>query len=198
MNRLNPLNDYIFKRLMEETEHLIAFLNAVLDVKDQQRLISLEIINSKELTAEMIHDKASRLDVWAKTADGMQLNIEIHKGNPLHRWLKFLDKNTSEEELKELSEMDQAIRNVEAKLEYLSSDAETIALYRAREATLHERANMINSAKAEGRIEGETEKAIRMAQNLLAMGIAVETIAKAAELPVEKIMGLQKQPQHWN
>jgi hypothetical protein len=52
---------------MEETNHLIAFLNAVLDAKDQQRLISLEIINNKELTAEMIYDKTSRLDVWAKT-----------------------------------------------------------------------------------------------------------------------------------
>ncbi|MGD8400874.1 MAG: Rpn family recombination-promoting nuclease/putative transposase, partial [Bacillota bacterium] len=81
MDRLNPLNDYIFKRLMEETDHLIAFLNAVLDAKDQQRLISLEIINSKELTAEMIYDKASRLDVWAKTADGMQLNIEVQLTN---------------------------------------------------------------------------------------------------------------------
>jgi hypothetical protein len=38
----------------------------------------------------------------------------------------------------------------EAKLESLSSDAKTIALYRAREAALHKRANMINSAKAEG------------------------------------------------
>jgi DNA-binding phage protein len=38
MKRLNPLNDYIFKRLMEEPEHLIVFLNAILDAKDQQRL----------------------------------------------------------------------------------------------------------------------------------------------------------------
>jgi DNA-binding phage protein len=47
MNRLNPLNDYIFKRLMEDTEHLIVFLNAILDAKDQKRLVSLEIINNK-------------------------------------------------------------------------------------------------------------------------------------------------------
>jgi predicted transposase/invertase (TIGR01784 family) len=83
--------------------------------------------------------------------------------------------------------MDQNIKQAEAKLEYLSSDAETIALYHAREATLHERANMINSAKE----EGKTEKAIRIAQNLLAMGMAIETVAKAAELPVEKIIELQ-------
>lgn len=41
MNRLNPLNDYIFKRLMEDAEYLIAFLNAVLDAEDQKRLISV-------------------------------------------------------------------------------------------------------------------------------------------------------------
>jgi hypothetical protein len=68
MNRLNPLNDYIFKRLMEDTEHLIVLLNAILDAKEQKKLVSLKIINNKELNAEMIYDKASRLDVWAKTA----------------------------------------------------------------------------------------------------------------------------------
>jgi hypothetical protein len=39
------------------------------------------------------------------------------RATPLHRWLKFLDKNASAEELKELIAMDQTIRNVEAKLE---------------------------------------------------------------------------------
>jgi predicted transposase/invertase (TIGR01784 family) len=289
MDRLNPLNDYIFKRLMEETEHLIAFLNAVLDAKDQKKLISLEILKSKELTAEMIYDKTSRLDVWAKTADGMQLNIEVQltnqhnmdkrtifywgklfldgikqgedyknltkvitvnlldfeylkldrfhtkyhlwedeekqymltdlieihfielpkferlaqkdfKGNPLHRWLKFLDQNTSEAELKELSKMDPTIKNAAAKLEYLSSDAETIALYRAREATLHERANMINSAKAEGKeegriegkIEGKNEANLEIAGNLLSMGLKIENIAKATGLDIAQINELKK------
>jgi predicted transposase/invertase (TIGR01784 family) len=81
MNRLNPLNDYIFIKLMEEPDMLIVFLNAVLDAKDQKRLISVEIINNKELTAELIYDKASRLNVWAKTADGMQVNIEVQLTN---------------------------------------------------------------------------------------------------------------------
>jgi predicted transposase/invertase (TIGR01784 family) len=237
----------------------------------------LEIINNKELTGEMISDKTSRLDVWAKTADGMQLNIEVQltnqhnmdkrtifywgklfldgikqgedysklakvitvnlldfeylkldrfhtkyhlwedeekqylltdlieihfvelpkfirlaqkdlKGNPLHRWLKFLDKNTSAEELKELSEMDQAIKNAEAKLEYLSSDAETVALYRAREATLHERANMINSAKEEANL--------KTAGNLLLMGISIQDIAKATGLDIAQIKELKKNSQN--
>jgi predicted transposase/invertase (TIGR01784 family) len=92
--------------------------------------------------------------------------------------------------------MDQTIKNAEAKLEYLSSDAETIALYRAREATLHERANMINSAKEEGReegrIEGEKAGKLKTAKNLLLMGMEPETVAKCTELPVEKITELQK------
>ncbi|MGD9155387.1 MAG: hypothetical protein PVG90_07790 [Bacillota bacterium] len=67
--------------------------------------------------------------------------------------------------------MDQVIRNAEAKLESLSSDTKTIALYRAREAALHERANMINSVKAEGREEGKTEGELETAANLLLMGI---------------------------
>jgi predicted transposase/invertase (TIGR01784 family) len=76
--------------------------------------------------------------------------------------------------------------------EYLSSDADTVALYRAREATLHERANMINSAKEEGREEGKSEGKIEgkleTAKNFLLMGMEVEIVAKGTGLPVEKII----------
>jgi predicted transposase/invertase (TIGR01784 family) len=84
--------------------------------------------------------------------------------------------------------MDQTIKKAEEKLEYLSTDAETIALYRAREATLHERANMINSAKAEGREEGKVEGKLETAKNFLLMGMDVQTVAKGTELPVERIV----------
>ena len=254
MQRLNPLNDYIFKRIMGEEEskdNLISFLNAILDSDDKKKLVSLEIIDNKELTKEMITDKTGRLDVRAKTADGTQLDIEVQLtnqknmekrtmfywgklfldtikqgedyinlskvitinildfdfldiekfhskfhlweddeknyiltdlieihfiempkfkrlrekdliGNPLHRWLKFFDKTLSETELKELMEMDNAISRAEKKLEYLSSDNETISLYRAREYSLHERANMISSAKMEGKIEGRARLRARL------------------------------------
>ena len=85
MERLNPLNDYIFKRIMGEEEskdNLIAFLNAVLYPDDQKKLISLELLdNNKELIKEMIADKTGRLDVRAKTADGMQIDIEVQLNN---------------------------------------------------------------------------------------------------------------------
>ena len=38
------------------------------------------------------------------------------------------------------------IRKAEEKIEYLSSDSKTLELYKARERSLHEKANMISSA----------------------------------------------------
>lgn len=280
MERLNPLNDYIFKRIMEDAENLIAFLNAVLEPNDQKKLVSLEVIDNKELTKEFISDKTGRLDVRAKTADGMQINIEVQLTNqnnmekrtifywgklflegikqgedyfnlakvitvnlldfdylkhekfhtkfhlwedqdkdflltdlmeihfvelpkferlahknyrevPLHRWLRFLNKATPEQELKELSEMDNSIKRAEEKLELLSSDAETIALYKAREEALHERANMINSAKEAGREEGRMEERVEMARNMLREGFSIEVIAKMTKLAENDIGRLQ-------
>lgn len=260
----------------ESKENLIAFLNAVLDTEDQNKLVSLEIINNKELTKEMIEDKTGRLDVRAKTADETQINIEVQltnqrnmekrtmfywgklflegikqgedyihlekvitinildfdyldierfhtkyhlweddeasymltdlieihfiemakfrrleqkdlKNNPLHRWLKFFDKSLSQEELKELMEMDTAIKRAEAKLEHLSSDPKMLELYRAREDSLHERANMISSAKLEGKEE--------VVKNMLRMGLPEEHIAVATELSIEHIRDIQKKLQ---
>lgn len=286
MQRLNPLNDYIFKRIMGEKESedtLIAFLNAVLDVDNRNKLVSLEIIDNKELTMEMITDKTGRLDVRAKTADGMQLDIEVQltnqhnmdkrtmfywgklflegikkgedyinlskvitinildfnfldiekfhskyhlwedeeqnylltdlieihfiempkfrrfnnkdlKGNALHRWLKFFDKMLSEDELQELIEMDNAIKRAEKKLEYLSSDRKALDLYRAREDSLHERANMISSAKAEGRAEGRAEGVtagtLKVAKNMIASGFDIEAISKFTEISIDELKKL--------
>jgi predicted transposase/invertase (TIGR01784 family) len=276
MERLNPLNDYIFKRLMGEEEskdNLIAFLNSVLNPDDQKKLVSLELLDSnKELIKEMIFDKTGRLDVRAKTADGMQIDIEVQinnqknmdkrtlfywgklflegikqgddyiklskvitinildfdyldiakfhsayhlwedneesylltdlieihfielpkfrrfdqkdlRGNPLHRWLKFFDKMLSEDELKELVELDSAIKRAEKKLEYLSSDEETLALYRAREDSAHERANLLYT----GRMEGKEE----VAKNMLVKNMSLDLIAEITGLSMEEIKALQ-------
>lgn len=59
MQRLRPLNDFIFK-LFGETENidnLKSFLNAVLNKDKTQELVELEIINEKELTTDNIQDK---------------------------------------------------------------------------------------------------------------------------------------------
>ncbi|MCT4594748.1 MAG: Rpn family recombination-promoting nuclease/putative transposase [Anaeromicrobium sp.] len=274
MERLKPLNDFIFKKLFGENEvkdNLIAFLNAVLDRPDVNRLVSLEIIDNKELAKEMIDDKTGILDVRAKTADGMQINIEVQltdqrnmdkrtlfywgrlfnegigkgqdykdlskvitinildfnyielekfhskfhlwedeekdymltdlvevhfietpkfknmkeknlKGDKLQRWLTFLRDDISDETLKELVDMDKDIKKAEERLEHLSSDPKTLALYRAREKSLHERANMISSAR-------EEEK-IKIARSLLDV-LDMETIALKTGLSIEQVKRLK-------
>ncbi|SHK48195.1 Rpn family recombination-promoting nuclease/putative transposase [Tepidibacter formicigenes] len=80
MERFKPLNDFVFKKLFGENEvkdNLIAFLNSVLDKKDRERLVSVEILDNKDLTREMIDDKEGILDVRAKTKDGTQIDIEV-------------------------------------------------------------------------------------------------------------------------
>ncbi|MEL7597471.1 MAG: Rpn family recombination-promoting nuclease/putative transposase [Clostridiaceae bacterium] len=283
MKRLKPLNDFIFKKLFGENEvkdNLVAFLNAVLDRKDRARLVTLEIIDNKELTRELINDKTAILDVRAKTENGTQIDIEVQltnqhnmdkrtlfywgrmfsesiakgedykhlpkvitinildfnyieldkfhtkfhlwedeakdymltdlveihfieipkfneleeknlKEDRLQRWLTFFNSDISEEKLKELMEMDTDIKRVEERLEYLSSDKETIEIYKAREKSLHERANMINGAKEEGRQEGIKEGTIKTAKNLLVMGMEVEIVSKATGLSIEEVKSLE-------
>ncbi|MGL4798931.1 MAG: Rpn family recombination-promoting nuclease/putative transposase [Cellulosilyticaceae bacterium] len=80
MERLKPLNDFIFKKLFGEKDDepvLIAFLNAVLNRTQKEKLTQIEIIENKELTKQLIEDKTGRIDVRAKTARGEQIDIEV-------------------------------------------------------------------------------------------------------------------------
>ncbi|MBU3127171.1 Rpn family recombination-promoting nuclease/putative transposase [Clostridium tagluense] len=288
MERLKPLNDFIFKKTFGEEEtkdNLIALLNAILSKKDRDKLVTLEIVENKELTPELIGDKTGIIDVRAKTEDGTQLEIEVQltnqhnmdkrtmwywgemfsegikkgedyknlpkvitinivdfeyikipdkfhttfhlwedevkdymltdvveihfiemekfrklknknlKEDKLQRWLSFFREDISQKELKELTDMDVDIRKAEEKIEYLSSDPKTLELYKARERSLHERANMISSAKDEGINEGIEKGKIKVAENFLNMGLSVEQVAKGSELSIEKIIEIKKMMQ---
>jgi predicted transposase/invertase (TIGR01784 family) len=80
MERLNPLNDYIFMKTFGEKgdeEQLLAFLNAVLKRTGRDGLVSVEIVEGKTLTADIVGDKTCILDVRAHTDKGDHVNIEI-------------------------------------------------------------------------------------------------------------------------
>jgi predicted transposase/invertase (TIGR01784 family) len=82
--RLNPLNDYLFLKYMGEPgdeEQLLAFLNAVLQKNEKNRIASVKIEECKTFTAEIIGDKSSILDLRAVTADGVKVNIEVQIRN---------------------------------------------------------------------------------------------------------------------
>lgn len=79
--------------------------------------------------------------------------------------------------------MDTAIKKAEQKIEYLSSDEESMRIYYERERSLHERANMISSAEE----KGKKDKAIEIAKNLVNMKIPVDQIILATGLTEEEI-----------
>lgn len=123
-----------------------------------------------------------------------KLQQKDYKENAIERWLAFLEKDTSETTLKELMDMEPAIYKAENKLEYLSSDPKTMDLYWERERSLHERANMINSAEQRGREEGieqgSNTRALEIARNLLDI-LDDEMISLKTGLSVEEVKKLR-------
>jgi predicted transposase/invertase (TIGR01784 family) len=80
MERLNPLNDYLFLKVMGEEgdeEQCLAFLNAVLGSQNQKPVKLVKILESKTFTAEIIGEKSSIMDVRVETDSGEKVNIEV-------------------------------------------------------------------------------------------------------------------------
>jgi predicted transposase/invertase (TIGR01784 family) len=75
--------------------------------------------------------------------------------NPLHRWLTFFSKETDEETIKKIIEMDRAIDKAHEKVAFVSRDAETLRLYNMREMALMDYVSGINHARREGVAIGE-------------------------------------------
>jgi predicted transposase/invertase (TIGR01784 family) len=114
---------------------------------------------------------------------------------PLDCWLLYIE-DSPEEMRKMISNIDPVIAKAEALLEHLGSLEEIRRYYELREKEIHDEITRMTGAKAEGREEGREEGKLEMAKNLLLMGLDVGTVAKSAELPVEKILELQKSLQH--
>jgi predicted transposase/invertase (TIGR01784 family) len=248
MRKINPLNDLAFKKVMGERGsevQLKSFLEAVLG----RELKSVEIQGAMELTPDIIGNKLSRLDVFAKTDGGTGINIEVqlkdHKNmgkrtifywgrtfgnslksrkendysdlpdtvtvnilgfdyidgepeeefhniyhvrndrsgkildkcfevhfiempkflklknkdmaNKIHRWLAFFDNDISDETLKELMEMDTAIKQAQKKIEYISYNEEDYRQIMLREQALIDYQSDLNAYRREGRLEGKLE-----------------------------------------
>ena len=120
------------------------------------------------------------------------------RNDALHRWLTFFDQNISEDQLKELIDMDAAIYKANEKLTFLANDKEALRLYHMRElAQIDYNSGMRRAkdegkkeGKKEGRIEGKKEGKIETARNLKEMNMPHEQIAKATGLTLEEIRNL--------
>ena len=166
------------------------------DYTTLEKVITINILDFEFLGTESYQ---SSFHLWEDIEKDYMLTdvVEIHflelpkfrkkkykdfRENDIERWLMFLEKDTPEATLKELITMDEAIGKAEQKIEYLSSDEESMRIYYERERSLHERANMISSA--------EERKAIEIAKNLLDV-LDNETIALKTGLSIEEVKELR-------
>ena len=172
-------------------------INQGQDYTSLEKVITINILDFEFLGTESYQ---SSFHLWEDIEKDYMLTdvVEIHflelpkfrkkkdkdyRENAIERWLMFLEKDTPETTLKELMSLDTAIEKAEQKIEYLSSDEETMRIYYERERSLHERANMISSAEARGLEKGKLE----IAKNLLDMNISIEQIVLATGLSEEEI-----------
>ena len=89
--------------------------------------------------------------------------------------------------MKELVQMELAIQKAENKLEHLSSDEETMRIYYAREKSLHDQVNMINTAEQRGRNQLNVE----IVKKMLLAGMDLEMIRSITELSLSEIQVLK-------
>ncbi|MDR2490245.1 MAG: Rpn family recombination-promoting nuclease/putative transposase [Spirochaetaceae bacterium] len=82
MARFNPLNDYLFLKVMGEEGNevqLLALLNAVLSHAQRAAITLVKIIQNRIITPEIIGDKTSILDVHAQDENGNIYEIEVQQ-----------------------------------------------------------------------------------------------------------------------
>ncbi|QQE74134.1 Rpn family recombination-promoting nuclease/putative transposase [Brevibacillus composti] len=140
------------------------------------------------------------LRLWEQQA----VNLEE---NEKERWLLILEADDREDirrELEAIAMKDPVMKKAFDQWEDLSRDEKTWIEYETRKKAIHDELSAAREAEirqqrareeglAEGRTEGERQKATEVAKNLLAMDMTVEVVAKATGLSLEEIEKLKKQ-----
>ena len=84
VRRLNPLNDFLFYKVMGEKGselQLTGLLNAVLGSTGRKPIESLEILDDRTIVKDLLEGKSCVLDVLAVLEDGTAVNIEVQIRN---------------------------------------------------------------------------------------------------------------------
>ncbi|MFC4770066.1 Rpn family recombination-promoting nuclease/putative transposase [Effusibacillus consociatus] len=113
-----------------------------------------------------------------------QHSIPLDRGG-LVNWLLFL-RGVDKSNWEVLTMNEPMLKKAMDTLEFLSQDAAARMAYDARMKALSDEKSRIEGARAEAKAEANAETAAR----LLAMGIDIQTIAKATGLSVEEIKAL--------
>ncbi|THF78800.1 Rpn family recombination-promoting nuclease/putative transposase [Cohnella fermenti] len=179
---------------------------------DLKRVVSINILDHRYLPLARYHSTFHLYEDEEKhylLTDALELHyIECPKfqevafdiDDPLHRWLRFLEQDVTPEQLEELMEVDEMIREAEDRLNQLASDEVTRRLYQMREKALHDRATWLEDATNEG-IERGIEQGIeqgietrdkQIVLRMLARGFTADDIAEATGIDLQRIESLRR------
>lgn len=173
------------------------------DYTSLEKVITINILDFDYLKTESYQ---SSFHLWEDIEKNYMLTdmVEIHflelpkfrrkknknyKDSAIERWLAFLEKDIPETTLRELMDLEPAIEKAEKRIEYLSSDEETMNTYWERERSLHERANMINSAEQ----RGDLNRAKIGIRNMLEKGMDKKDISEILEVDIPLIEEVSKE-----
>jgi len=110
---------------------------------------------------------------------------------PLERWLTYFDIATPEEKLREVIQMDTAIKRTQELLEFVMQDKEALREYHMREMALCDLTTTVNTAFEKGEAKGIKKGKIDVAKKLLCEGLSVEFIHKTTGLDTKTIQSLK-------
>ncbi len=114
--------------------------------------------------------------------------IEKDEDTAIIQWLEFIE-TKSKEVMEMLASKNEDINKAYNKLQVMSKDEKSRMAYEAREAEIHDQKTRIKTAREEGINIGK----IKVAENLIRMGLSVEQVATAAELTIEQVEEIKRQ-----
>jgi predicted transposase/invertase (TIGR01784 family) len=185
---------YYLSKMYEEQ------LNEGEDYSKLCRTICINILNFKYLNTESFHTgyRLKEIETNEELTDIIEMHfIEIPKlkdntdeKDMLVAWTEFL-KNPESEKVRSLELTVEEIRQAKDKLIKMSNDTVQREIYEMRAKILKDKVSALNKAKEEGIQQGEKNKAIAIAKNLLDV-LDDETISLKTGLLIEEVVKLRK------
>jgi predicted transposase/invertase (TIGR01784 family) len=194
--QLKDLHNMEKRTLMHWGREYTKGISAGDDYAELPRVVTINIVNFDNIKLDDFH---TCFHLWEDGHQNYLLTdaLEIHfinmvkfrkleakdiERNPLERWMTYFDKDTPEEILQEVIQMDAAISKAHERLAFVSRDKEFLRNYHLREMAMSDWTTGVNTA-----IE---KKQFEIAQNLLREGISMEIIQKTTGLDRETVQAL--------
>ena len=168
------------------------------------RTVCINILDFKYLNNDRFHNgyRLKEIETNEELTDIQEIHfIEIPKLKDLdddanidtidmlQAWVEFL-KDPESNVVRKLEFSKEEIKEAKDELYRLSRDKNELELYNLREKSFYDKVSALSNAEEKGRLEGEKNKAIEIARNLLDI-LDNEIIALKTGLTVEEIQSLR-------